>query len=296
MESYEQITYRVETGDAGKFAVVSLNRPELRNCVSRIMTNELDRAFQRACDDTEVRVIVLRAEGSHFSSGHDLGSQSHLDDLKARPYEPHVDGDYEKWSELDVEMCLKWRQLKKPLICGLKGYTIYHGCALASCCDLAIATDDLHMMPSLVEYSSLPWDLALNTRRAKEIMFLQRFILANEALELGLVNRVIKSEPAELLDQELLRMANQIAKADPFHLRMMKLTANQAQDAAGFTGSIRSALSHWTSWRWAWESKLPADTKTADHGGSSKRLAPVKQALEEDSLYWSRGANHRAKL
>jgi hypothetical protein len=91
-------------------------------------------------------------------------------------------------------------------------------------------------------------------------------------------------------------MANQIAKADPFHLRMMKLTANQAQDAAGFTGSSRSALSHWTSWRWAWESKLPADTKTADHGGSSKRLAPVKQALEEDSLYWSRGANHRAKL
>lgn len=293
MADFEQITYRVEPNSGADIAVVSLNRPEYRNAISRIMTHELDRAFAMACASSNVRVIVLRAEGPHFSSGHDLGSKRHIDDLQVHPYEPGVDGDYEKWSELDVEMCLKWRQLRKPLLCGLKGFTIYHGCAVASCCDLVLASDDLQMMPSLVEYSALPWDLALNTRRAKEIMFLQRFILAPEALELGLVNRVVSSNPPDLLDQELIRMAKQVCKADSFHLRMMKLTCNQAQDSAGFSQHLRSSLSHWTSYRWSWATK---GGQTADHGGSAKRLAPVKGALQEDTMYWSRSASNRAKL
>ena len=109
-----------------------------------------------------------------------------------------------KWADLDVEMCLRWRQLSKPLLCGVKGYTIYHGCAVMSVADIIIAADDSRIMPSLVEYTSLPWDLALNTRKAKEILMLQRFVLAAEAEELGLVNRVVS---AAALDSELRAMA-----------------------------------------------------------------------------------------
>jgi enoyl-CoA hydratase/carnithine racemase len=58
-----------------------------------------------------VRVVVLRADGPHFSSGHDLGSGAHMDDLSDRGYTAGPAGDVEKWSELDVEMCLRWRQV-----------------------------------------------------------------------------------------------------------------------------------------------------------------------------------------
>lgn len=236
-----QVTYAL----AGPVAVVSLNRPRYRNAMSRTMTYELDGALRRACTDDAVRVIVLRAEGAHFCSGHDLGTAEHARDLASRPYAPGAEGDFEKWSELDVEMCLRWRNLPKPLLGGAKGFCIYHACAVLSCCDIVVAAEDMKMMPSLVEYNTLPFDLHLNVRKAKEIMMMQRFVLAGEALELGLVNHVVA---ADQLDAELMRMATIIAKADPFHLRMMKQTTNQAQEHAGYTTFARSALSHWTSY------------------------------------------------
>jgi enoyl-CoA hydratase len=132
--SYSHITYETT---ADRLAVVSLNRQHVRNAVSRGMTYELDAAFARACNDPQVRVIVLRSEGKHFCSGHDLGSEVGLRELGAPPaYEPGVGGDFEKWSELDVEMCLRWRDLRKPLVAGVKGYCIYHGVAIASCADV----------------------------------------------------------------------------------------------------------------------------------------------------------------
>ena len=146
--AYYQILYHTD----GALAVVTLNRPRFRNAISRTMTHEIDAAFNAAVEDASVRVIVLRAEGDHFSSGHDLGSKEHIADLEANPYSKHPEGDYKKWLDLDTEMCLKWRQLPKPIVCGIKGYTIYHACAVMSCCDIILAADDAKIMPSLVEY------------------------------------------------------------------------------------------------------------------------------------------------
>jgi hypothetical protein len=70
-------------------------------------------------------------------------------------------------------MCLRWRQISKPIVCGVKGYTIYHGTALLSIADVALAADDLRYMPSLIEYNSLPWETGLSVKRSKEILFLQ---------------------------------------------------------------------------------------------------------------------------
>jgi len=63
--------------------------------------------------------------------------------LDRNPNTNPIRGDYEKWSELDVEMCLKWRQMRKPLICGVSGYVVYHGTALMSCADIVIASSDV---------------------------------------------------------------------------------------------------------------------------------------------------------
>ena len=107
-------------------------------------------------------------------------------------------------------MCLKWRSLSKPTVCAVQGYCIYHACAVASSCDLIIAADDAKFMPSLVEATFLPWDV--HPRKAREIMMLQRFILAPEAEELGLVNRVV---PREELMATALATAATLASYGP---------------------------------------------------------------------------------
>jgi len=270
-------------------AIISLNRPKHRNAISRIMTLELDNAFGKAADDTRVKVIILRGEGPHFSSGHDLGTTEQNDDLERKPYELGMRGEYEKWASLDVEMCLRWRQIPKPVLCGLKGYTIYHACSMASIADIIIAADNLKYFPSLIEYNPLPWDLNLNTRKTKEIYFLQRFILAEEAKELGLVNLVV---PENALDEELIKMGKHIAKADSFYLRMMKLTCNQAQDNAGLTVHTRSSLSHWAAYRGSIMD--PAALGNYSELGVRK-LAPVKLA-EGDGMYWSKLNSPRSRL
>ena len=90
--------------------------------ISRRMTRELDHAFKRAERDTAVKVILVRSEGAHFSSGHDLGSDLELGD-KSLPHQidPRPRGDYAKWYDMDVEMALAWRNLRKPLIAAVQG-------------------------------------------------------------------------------------------------------------------------------------------------------------------------------
>jgi enoyl-CoA hydratase/carnithine racemase len=127
--------------------------------------------------------------------------------------------------------------------------------------------------------------MALHVQKCKEIMMLQRFILAPECERLGLVNRVV---PVAQLDHELQRTARALCAADPFHLRMMKLTVNQAQDAAGFTTSLRGGLSNWMAWRWHFESQGNVSGDSAVGAANSKRLAPVAQALAEPLMYFSR--------
>ena len=82
--AFEQISYSVDA--AAGVCTVELNRPRLRNAISRIMTLELDGAFAMACNDPAVRTIVLLGAGDHFSSGHDLGSKEQLADLAANSY------------------------------------------------------------------------------------------------------------------------------------------------------------------------------------------------------------------
>ena len=86
------------------------------------------------------------------------------------------------------------------------------------------------------QYFSVPWDV--NPRKAKEMLFESRFIDAEEALSLGLVNRVV---PAHQLNDEVTEYAERIAKNDPFQLRMMKLAVNQVQDGQGFSAHITAA-------------------------------------------------------
>ncbi len=234
MPDYDFIRY--EQHD--RVARLVLNRPQARNAQSWRLTEELDDAFERAGKDDAIGAVVLAGEGDHFSAGHDLGSAEQKADMATRPRQEGVRGRYGSW-DTNITPNMKWRNLPKPTIAEVKGYTIFAGVAIAEACDIIFAADDTMFLPTNYQYFHVPWDLGI--RKSKEILFESRFIDAAEALELGLVNRVI---PKARLEQETMEYAARVASNDPFQLRMIKLAINQAQDAQGFTQHIQGAYAH----------------------------------------------------
>ena len=230
--AYEQIRY--ETRD--RVALITLDRPRVRNAQSRVLLEELDAAFAEAATDDEIRVIVLAGEGEHFSSGHDLGTDEEIADAKARPWPKGPRGDMQRSWTLYVENSLRWRDLPKPTIAQVQGYCIFGGYLIASVMDLIVAADNARFLPAHLQLFTAPWDLGI--RKSKEILFENRFIEADEALEIGLVNRVV---PRDRLEKETLELASRIARQDSLSLRVSKASINNAQDAMGYRTMTQAA-------------------------------------------------------
>jgi enoyl-CoA hydratase len=263
---YTQILYE----PVGRVARVTLNRPEYRNPIGRITIEELDDAFTRAVRDDEIRVILLRAEGPHFSAGHDLGTPAKLRDDAARPYPEGVRGVFHRSWELYIDPGLKWRNLPKPTVCAVQGKCIWGGWMVATTMDIIFASEDAHFLGSKFQYFSVPWDIGI--RKAKEVLFEPRFINAYEALEYGFVNRVL---PREELDAEALAYAERIAENDSWQLRLTKLAINQAQDMQGYTNHIIAAHSTPNDGRASQGRQLPS---------GQRQIAPIARAMRNLEL------------
>ncbi len=229
---YAQILYELD----GHVLRVTCNRPSYRNAQSRRLLEELDDAFARASEDTEVRVIVLMGAGDHFSAGHDLGTPDEQADRQQRPRQAGLRGRFHHSREHFVEKTLRWRNVAKPTIAAVQGYCIFGGWMIASAMDIIFAADDAMFLGVNFQYFSIPWDV--HPRKVKEILYESRFIDAQEALELGLANRVI---PREQLEAETMAYAHRVAQNDPFQLRLIKMAVNQMQDGQGFTSHITAA-------------------------------------------------------
>lgn len=232
MTDYEFIDVQVHDG----VARLTTNRPEVRNAQSRRLLEELDDAFARAGADPEIRVITLFGAGEHFSGGHDLGTAAERADRQARPLQQGLRGRFEHSRENFVEKTLRWRNVGKPTIAGVQGYCIFAGWLVASAMDIIYAADNAMFLGANFQYFSIPWDM--HPRKAKELLYESRFIDAQEALSLGLVNRVF---PVDDLEAAVLDYAQRIARNDPFQLRMIKMAVNQMQDGQGFHAHITSA-------------------------------------------------------
>jgi enoyl-CoA hydratase len=233
---YQAIIYEKQ----GAVAKVVTNRPRYKNAQSRLMIEEMDHAFAAASADDEVRVIILGAMGDTFSSGHDIGTPEEKEDMRRRPFPKGVRGEYALSRHLFLDTTLRWRDLGKPTIAQVQGMCIFGGWMFAAAMDLIVAADNAKFLPALMQYYSIPWDIPI--RKAKEAIFRSRFIGAEEAERLGFVNLVV---PVDRLEEETVALANEIAANDPFTLRMAKWAANAAQDAMGFSNSIRNAHSHY---------------------------------------------------
>ncbi|MCX4094754.1 enoyl-CoA hydratase [Nocardia sp. alder85J] len=223
---------------ADKVATITLNRPEAANAQNAALLDELDAAWVRAGDDPEVAVIVLRAEGKHFSAGHDLRGGGPVPDKIT--LELIVANESRRY----LEYSLRWRNIPKPSIAAVQGRCISGGLLLCWPCDLIIAAEDALFSDPVVlmgiggvEYHGHTWELG--PRKAKEILFTGRPVTAHEAEQVGMVNKVV---PRDQLDTETRAWAEQIAKMPPFGLRQAKRAVNQTLDVQGFYAAIQSVF------------------------------------------------------
>lgn len=223
---------------AEKIATITLNRPEVANAQNMELLNELDAAWTRAAEDDDVAVIVLRAEGKHFSAGHDLN------DRWPSPKEITLEWIYRAESRRYLEYSLRWRNVPKPSIAAVQGRCIAGGLLLCWPCDLIVAAEDALFSDPVVtmgiggvEYHGHTWELG--ARKAKEILFTGRPLTAEEAERVGMVNRVV---PRDELDAEARALAEQIATMPSFGLRQAKRAVNQTLDVQGFYAAIQSVF------------------------------------------------------
>jgi len=240
---YRTIRYE----ELGAVLRITTNRPHVLNAQSRIMLLELDEAFARAVQDANVRVIIVAGAGEHFSAGHDIGSPEELEDQKAHPVGPSLPENLKRLSELYLETTLRWRDVPKPTIAQVQGYCIMGGLMLASCCDLIVAADNalfadrsVRWGGAHVQYFGMPWDLG--PRKTKEYLFTGDYIGAEEALRLGLVNRVV---PRAALAADTLALAHRIALQDPFALKLAKASVNETLDIQGQRRAIEVSFKNY---------------------------------------------------
>ena len=247
----EHIIYEVD----GPVGIITLDRAEKANAVDQQSLDEMDEAWSMAATDRDVRVIVLKANGKHFSSGHDISvtDQAVGDDGKATGDNAgaHVD-----WKERGLQAIYewetihylgysrKWRDVPKPSIAAVQGACIAGGLMLCWPCDLIIAADNARFSDPVVrmgiggvEYHGHTWEVG--PRKAKEMLFTARNFSATEAEQLGMVNRVV---PLDDLVDETLKLAHEIAEMHPFALAQAKRAVNQTMDVQGFYTALQSVF------------------------------------------------------
>jgi enoyl-CoA hydratase len=239
---------RYETPAVGVTRVV-LARPDKRNAQDRDMLYELDDAYQRAV--RESRVIILAADGEDFSSGHDLDfvNAYSMDGVTPRTLtggfdDPGAEGWYATEAELFLGLCLRWRELPRPLIAQVHGCVIGGALELIWPCDLIIAADDTTFLDptsafgaAAAEYFVHPWELG--HRRTKEMLFTGEPIAAEDARALGMVNRVV---PRGELAATTLALAQRIAARPTFGIRLAKRAVNRALDLQGMRAAVESTF------------------------------------------------------
>jgi enoyl-CoA hydratase len=249
MSEFQTLLYE---SPAQHIARITLNRPETRNAQDTRLLYELNDAFDCAARDDAIKVIILAANGPHFSSGHDLRER----DAQARMKDFRTVGTWcgfecagaeaqmAREKEIYVGLCERWRNIPKPTIAQVHGKCIAGGLMLIWPCDLIVASEEASFLDNTVsmgvggaEYFAHPWEVG--PRKAKEMLFTADWLSATEAKALGMVNHVV---PAAELSGFTLALAERIAKKPLFALKLAKEAVNAAQDAQGRISAMQTSF------------------------------------------------------
>lgn len=212
-------------------AVLTLNRPERLNAMSRPMLDALLEALPRLADDASVGVIVLTGAGRGFCAGGDVKAMAEGTELGGQTME-------EKAQALRSRMeTSRWlHELPKPTIAMMRGPAAGAGLSLAMACDMRIASDTVRLGTAFarVGYSgdfggSYYLTQLVGTAKARELYFTADLLDAQQALGLGLVNRVV---PDARLEEETMALASRLARGPRVAYRYMKRNMNAAESAS----------------------------------------------------------------
>jgi enoyl-CoA hydratase len=228
--AFETIRYGAE----GTVATITLARPDAANAQNTQMIVEIDRALDLADMDHTVRVVLLTAEGKHFSAGHDLkellAGEEHWAAMRGTP-----EGKLRHEQVMYFDKLVRLRDFRKVTIAAVQGVCSAAGLMLASMCDLIVAADDARFSNPVLRMSGVgvellvePWELG--PRKAKEFLLLAETFDAQEAERYGLVNRVV---PRADLAHEARAMADQVALVPALTAEMVKRSINHMVDIQG---------------------------------------------------------------
>ena len=251
MPDFDTIVYE---NPADKVARIVLNRPEARNAQSFRMLYELNDAFDIAAQDDDVSVIILAANGPHFSSGHDLRDREGRDVLNEHKKVSTwcgfncagAESQMATEKEMFIGLSERWRNLPKPTIAEVPGKVIAGGLMLVWPCDLIVAADDAMFQDNTVsmgvcgaEWFNHPFEVGV--RKAKEMLFTSDFLSAEDVLRLGMVNHVV---PLAELSSFTLDLATRIAEKPLFALKLAKEAVNVAQDNQGRVNAMQTSFAY----------------------------------------------------
>jgi len=211
-------------------ALITFNRPKALNALSTELMNEFSCALYEIAENEDIRVLVLTgAGGKAFVAGADISELSRFTPLQAKFF-----------TEKGQETIDRIQQLPIPVIAAVNGFALGGGCEIALACDFIYASDNaklglpeinLGLIPGFGGTQRLP--RLIGTNMAKEMIYTGMMIGAEEARQIGLVNRVF---PAVTLMDEAMKTAKAIASKGNVSIRAAKQAINHGMNADLATG------------------------------------------------------------
>ena len=226
----EQTNEFILTRTEGRVGIVQLNRPKVLNALSKELMGEVMAALELFDSSSDVGCMVLTGDERAFAAGADIKRMA-----QATPAMMLVDPFIDYFDRLAM--------IGKPVIAAVSGYALGGGCELAMACDMIIASESARFGQPEINLGVIPGaggtqrlTRAVGKALAMEIILNGRFLTAEEALDHGLVNRVV---PVELFLEEAIKLAAEIASRAPVAIKMAKEAVNIA-----FETSLQVGLQH----------------------------------------------------
>jgi len=237
MSEYKEILYEKQRSGV----LITLNRPEALNAITRPMLKELHNALDEAEADPEIRAIVLTGAGRAFSSGFDQrstgGRRRDMQWPQGMPTDMSTADLLNYWRVDDAKL-LHILELTKPVIGAVRGWAMGGGCWLALFTHITIAADDAVFAQPEVRHgsnSSFMWTLLAGFKNAIRYSLVGDHIDAPEALRIGLVNKVV---PADKLLEECFSIVERIAHVPPETVKINLAISTMGLNMMGFRDAL----------------------------------------------------------
>ena len=221
---FQYIKFEVANG----ISTVTLNRPEVYNALNDGITYEIQDALKLVSKDPSIRVMVLTGAGKAFCSGQDLKAAS------GQEKRSFMDSLHKRYNPIISAM----RNLPKPIICRLNGVAAGAGCSLALACDMIIASEEATLIEVFINIGLVPdsgssyfLPRLVGKAKAFELCSMGNKVKANEALQLGLINRVAAADQLDAVVKEYTDYFSQApTKSIGLIKRMLEKSATSTLD------------------------------------------------------------------